>query len=90
LQFLVLVVCILLAIICGTFLYATFFSANSSNPEPNGQQNNGHLHKEIETLRNQIGQMAEETKMQKALEKLQNHTIVDLRAMVQRIFDIPT
>jgi Tfp pilus assembly protein PilN len=88
LQFLVLIVCILLAIICGTVLYATFFSANSSNPEPNGQQNNGHLHKEIEALRNQIGQMRDEAKTQKTLEKLQNLTIADLRAMVERISDI--
>jgi hypothetical protein len=57
-------VCILIAIICGTFLYATFFTANSSNPGSNGLQKNEHLHKEIEALRSQIGQMAEEVKTQ--------------------------
>jgi CHAD domain-containing protein len=49
---------------------------------------NKHLHKEIEALRNQTGQMRDEAKTQKALEKLQNLTIADLRAMVERISDI--
>jgi hypothetical protein len=73
----------LLTIITGAFLYATFFSAYSSNPGLNGQQNNGHLHKEIEALRSQIIQMSEKAKAHKALEKLQNLTIVDLHAMVE-------
>jgi hypothetical protein len=81
---LVLLVCILLAIICGTFLYATFFSTNSSNPGPCGEQNNGHRHKEIEVLRSQIGQMMEEAKSQKALEKEHLQLIGELRALVEQ------
>jgi hypothetical protein len=43
---------------------------------------NGDLHKENEALRIQIGQMAEESKAQKALEKEHVQTIGQLRAVV--------
>jgi regulator of replication initiation timing len=73
-----------MAIICGTFLYATFFPTNSSNPGLNGGHNNGHLHKEIEALHSQIGQMLEEAKAQKALEKEQLQLIGELNAVVEK------
>jgi regulator of replication initiation timing len=55
-----------------------------ANPEPKGEQNHRHLHKELEALRTQIGQMAEEAKAQKALEKLHLQTIDALRANVEK------
>jgi hypothetical protein len=62
----------LLTIICGTFLYATFFSpANSSNPGPSGEQNNGHLYKEIEALRSQIGEIVEERNIERNLQTIE-------------------
>jgi Na+/phosphate symporter len=66
-----------MAIICSTFLYATFFSPNSSNPETIYEQKYEHLHKEIEALRTQIDQMLEK-------EKLHIDTISDLRATVEQ------
>jgi hypothetical protein len=61
-----------MAIICGTLIYATFFSeANFSNPGPSGEQNNGHLYKEIESLRTQIGQMLEERNVGKNLQTIE-------------------
>jgi hypothetical protein len=53
-----------------------------ANPGLNGQQNHGYLHKVIEELRSQMGQMAEEAKAQKALEKLLLQTIVEFHANV--------
>jgi hypothetical protein len=44
----------------------------------------GHLNKENEALRSHIGQMVEEARAQKALEKLQNETIAELRASVEK------
>jgi hypothetical protein len=56
-----------------------------ANPaELNCEQNHGHLHTENEALRTQIGQMAEEAKTQKALEKLHLQTIAELRANVEK------
>jgi tRNA U34 5-carboxymethylaminomethyl modifying enzyme MnmG/GidA len=55
-----------------------------ANPGLNGQQNHGHLHNEIEALRSQMGQMAEEAKAQKALEKVHLQTIVEFHAIVEK------
>jgi hypothetical protein len=65
-----------MAIICSIFLYATFFLPSSSNHGPSGEQNYEHLHKEIEALRTQIGQMDRK-------EKLHIGTISDLRAKIE-------
>jgi hypothetical protein len=46
------------------------------DPGLNAERNHRHWHKVIEVICNQIGQMAEELKAQKALEKLHIQTIV--------------
>jgi hypothetical protein len=83
-------------IFSGPFLYTQFSyiakmnqqqdvqPEDPANPGLNGQQNHGHLHKVIEALESQIGQMAEEAKAQKALEKLHLQTIAALRAIVEK------
>jgi hypothetical protein len=73
-----------LAIICGTFFKATFFSPNSLNSGPSGEQKNKYLHQEIESLGIQIGHIAEEAKAQKAFKKLHLQTIAELRAIVEK------
>jgi flagellar basal body-associated protein FliL len=71
---LALIVCILMAIICGTLIYATFL----------GGQNNGHFQKEIEALRTQIGQMLDQANGQKASVELQYETLDEIRNQVEQ------
>jgi hypothetical protein len=62
------------------------FMANPSNKGASmgEQMDNDTLHTEIDLLRAKNGQMAEEANPQKALEKVQNDTIAQLRATIQQ------
>jgi hypothetical protein len=72
LQHLVWIPCILLAILCGMYLYGNFSPANSTQQAPMAGQS--------DAVPNRIGQIMGVINCQKALIKSQNETIAELRA----------